>query len=67
MWAVGKFFIMGGLVDFEGYVKVFKDFHKAMEYAFEQTVIGGESEYFHVERMSEEMVRAGGIEDLIES
>ena len=64
LYAVSQYYIIDGFVDFEGYVKVFYNFHKAMEYAFKQTV-DGESEYFHVEPMPEKVVYAGGLGDLI--
>ena len=65
LYAVSRYYIIGGLAEFEGYVKVFYHSHEAMEYALEQTVASGESEYFHVEVMPEEVVYAGGISDLI--
>lgn len=65
LYAVSQYYIVGGLAEFEGYVKVFYHFHKAMEYALEQTVVSGESEYFHVEPMPEKVVYAGGLGDLI--
>ena len=65
LYAVSQYYIVNGLAEFEGYVKVFYHFHRAMEYALEQTVSGGDSTYFHVEPMPERVVYAGGIEDLI--
>lgn len=54
-----------GTWEFDGYVKVFYHFHKAMEYALEQTVASEEPKYFHVEPMHEKVVYAGGLGDLI--
>ena len=65
LYAVSQYHIVGSLVEFEGYVKVFYHFHRAMEYALEQTITSGESEYFHVEPMPEKVVYAGGLGDLI--
>lgn len=67
LYAVSHYHIVDGFANFEGYVKVFYHFHRAMEYALEQTVVGGESEYFHVEPMPEKVVYAGGLGDLIVS
>ena len=65
LYAVSQYHIVDGFADFEGYVKVFYHFHRAMEYALEQIVVGGESDYFHVEPMPEKVVYAGGLGDLI--
>lgn len=65
LYAVGQFYIIDGSVEFEGYEKVFYNFHQAIEYAYEQTVASGDSEYFHVEPMPENVVDVGGLGDLI--
>lgn len=65
LYAVGQFYIIDGLVEFEGYEKVFYNFHEAIEYAYEQTIASGDSEYFHVEPIPEKVVYAGGLGDLI--
>ena len=65
LYAVGQFYIIDGSVEFEGYEKVFYNFREAIKYAYEQTVASGDSEYFHVEPMPENIVDVGGLGDLI--
>ena len=65
LYAVGQFYIIDGMVEFEGYEKVFYNFREAIKYAYEQTVASGDSEYFHVEPMPENVVDVGGLGDLI--
>ena len=65
LYAVGQFYIIDGVVEFEGYEKVFYNFREAIKYAYEQTVVSGDSEYFHVEPIPENVVDAGGLSGLI--
>ena len=53
--------------EFVGYVKVYHIRNKAIEFAYHSTESSFHACYYDVEVMSESMVRAGGIEDLIES
>ena len=67
LYAVGQFCIEDGSVEFEGYEKVFHNFHEAIKYAYEQTIASEGSEYYHVEPMPEKIVDVGGLGDLIVS
>jgi hypothetical protein len=53
--------------EFIGYVKVYHTRNEAIEFAYRITESSFHACYYDVEVMSESMVRAGGIEDLIES
>ena len=50
-----------------GYEIIFRDIDKAFSYAFKKTCGGPCFRYYRVEMMQEAVVRAGGLEDLIES
>lgn len=56
-----------GSWEFIGYVKVFRKQDAALDFAYSSTEGAFHAVYYRVEAMTEEMVRAGGIEDLIES
>ena len=56
-----------GTWEFVGYVKVFRGQGAALDFAYKNTESAFHAVYYRVEAMTEEMVRAGGIEDLIES
>lgn len=53
--------------EFVGYVKVYHTRNEAIEFAYHSTESSFHACYYDVEVMPESMVRAGGIEDLIES
>ena len=53
--------------EFVGYVKVYQTRNKAIEFAYHSTESSFHACYYDVEVMSDSMVRAGGLEDLIES
>lgn len=68
MWAVSVYERWDdGSWDFVGYVKVFRNQDAALDFAYKNTESAFHAVYYRVEAMAEEMVRAGGIEDLIES
>lgn len=52
--------------DFLGYEKVFLTRDKALEYAVNQTKESAYTRYYHVDSMSEKMIYASRLEDLIE-
>lgn len=56
-----------GTWEFVGYVKVFREQNYAIEFAHHSIENSFYASYYKVEAMSEEMVRASGIEGLIES
>lgn len=56
-----------GTWDFVGYVKVFRVQNNAIEFAHHGIENAFYASYYRMEVMSEEAVRAGGIEGLIES
>lgn len=56
-----------GTWDFVGYVKVFRDQNRAIEFAHHSIENAFYARYYRMEVVSEEAVRAGGIEGLIES
>lgn len=56
-----------GTWEFVGHVKVFREQNRAIEFAYSGIEESFHARYYKVEIMSEEMVRAGGMEDLIES
>ena len=56
-----------GTWDFVGYVKVFRSQDTALDFAYKNTESAFHAVYYRVEAMTEEMVRAGGLVDLIES
>ena len=56
-----------GTWEFVGYVKVLRDQNRAIEFAHNSIENSFHDRYYRMEVMSEETVRAGGIEGLIES
>ena len=50
-----------------GYEIIFRNIDKAFSYAYRKTCDGPCLRYYRVEMMQEAVVRAGGLEDLIES
>ena len=56
-----------GTWEFVGYVKVFRSQDAALDFAYKNTESAFHAVYYRVEAMAEEMVCAGGLEDLIES
>lgn len=68
MWAVSVFegWDYGGW-EFVGYVKVFRSQDAALDFAYKNTESAFHARYYRVEALTEEQVRAGGLEDLIES
>jgi hypothetical protein len=49
-----------------GYEIIFRNIDKAFSYAYEKTCDGPCFRYYRVEMMQEVVVKAGGLEDLIE-
>lgn len=56
-----------GTWEFVGYVKVFREQNRAIEFAHHSIENSFYARYYKVETMSGVMVRSGNIEDLIES
>lgn len=56
-----------GTWEFDGYVKVFREQDRAIEFAHHSIENAFHARYYRMEIVSEEAVRAGGLEDLIES
>lgn len=54
-----------GTWEFDGYVAVFMDKNRALEYANRCTVSSFHDRFYNIAPMEEVMVRAGGLEDLI--
>ena len=55
-----------GAWEFVGYVKVFREQNRAIEFAYNNIENSFPAScYYRIEAMSEEMVRAGGLRDLI--
>ena len=54
-----------GTWEFVGYVKVFHEQNRAIEFAYNNIENSFPACYYRIEAMSEEMVRAGGLGDLI--
>lgn len=68
LYAVGIYERWGdGTWEFVGYVKVFRDQNRAIEFAFCSIESSFHACYYRVEAMTDSMVRANDIDDLIES